>query len=137
MAFIRHTKDAEFYSLVHSVLAGSGNASCWIGVAGGGMRFRGAQVVAPWKEGKLPEKDDFQRVQCIDLSPSGLAYLADEPPTSPRLIIVLAVAPWICLLANVVRHDAEVHGDRTRHRVACRFSKRIGAHGEADGGGGW
>jgi hypothetical protein len=127
MILAEHTKDAKFYSLVHSVLEAERRRD--LDERRGGRRhpYRCLQLIAPAREARLPNKSEFRQVQCVDLSSSGLSYLSTEIPPSDRLIVVLRLDPFMCLLAEVVRHEELVHEGQMMHRVACRFSGRIEA----------
>jgi hypothetical protein len=127
MILAEHTKDAKFYSLVHSVLESERRRD--LDERRGGRRhaYRCLQLIAPAHEARMPDQSEFRQVQCVDLSSNGFAYLATEEPPSDRLIVVLGVEPFICLLADVVRREEVVHEGQRMHRVACRFSGRVEA----------
>ena len=127
MILSEHTKDAKFYSLVHSVLESERRRDLADRRGGRRHAYRCLQLIAPAHEARLPDKSEFRQVQCVDLSSSGFAYLATEEPPSDRLIVVLGLEPFICLLADVVRQEEVVHEGQRMHRVACRFSGRVEA----------
>src|SRR2546421_12389317 len=118
MILAEHTKDAKFYSLVHSVLAAERQRD--LNERRGGRRhaYRCLQLIAPAGEGRLPDKSEFRQVQCFDLSSSGLSYLTTELPASDRLIVVLGLEPFICLVAEVVRSEKVAHEGQSMYRVA-------------------
>ena len=127
MILAEHAKDAKFYSLVHTVLEAERRRD--LDERRGGPRhpYRCLQLIAPFIDGRLPDKSQFRQVQCVDLLANGFSYLAAEAPSSERLIVVLSLDPLICLVAHVVRCELRTHDDATLYRVGCRFSGRIEA----------
>ncbi len=125
MILAEHAKDAKFYSLVHTVLEAERRRD--LDERRGGRRhpYRCTQLIAPFVEGRLPDKSQFRQVQCVDLSANGFSYLAAEAPANERLIITLSLDPFICLLAQVVRCELRTQELGVVYRVACRFSGRI------------
>src|SRR5438128_939607 len=123
MILAEHTKDAKFYSLVHAVLEAERRRDLNERRDGRRHPYRCMQLIAP-ACGHLPDKSEFRQVQCVDLSPNGVSFLAAELPLANRLIVVLGLEPFICLLAEVVRREATTHEGRSMFRVACRFSGR-------------
>src|SRR5437588_12611092 len=100
MILAEHTKDAKFYSLVHSVLEAERQRD--LNERRGGRRhaYRCLQLIAPAGEGRLPDKSEFRQVQCFDLSSSGLLYLRREVPECGGLVAVLGLEPVLCLVAE-------------------------------------
>jgi hypothetical protein len=127
MILAEHTKDAKFYSLVHTVLEAERRRELCERRGGRRHPYRCLQLIAPFGEGQLPDKSQFRQVQCVDLSANGFSYLAVEAPTSERLIVMLSLDPFICLLAQVVRCEIRTQDEGILYRVACRFTGRIEA----------
>jgi hypothetical protein len=125
MILAEHTKDAKFYSLVHSVLEAERRRENDERRGGRRHSYRCLQLIAPFFDGRLPDKSQFRQVQCVDLSANGFSYVAAEAPSCDRLIVMLSLDPFICLLANVVRCELRHQEQAIIYRVACQFSGRI------------
>jgi hypothetical protein len=117
--------DASFFTLVHDVLAVERQRELQCRREGRRSPYRCLQLIAPLYYQQMPPPSHFRRMQCVDLSPGGLAYLSDEPPPTDRIVVALGDDPVVLLVARVTRHEREYRDGRSIFRVACRFTGRL------------
>jgi hypothetical protein len=117
--------DATFFTLVHDVLAAERQRELQCRREGRRSPYRCLQLIAPLYYNQMPAPSHFSRMQCVDLSPGGLAYLSDEPPPTDRIVVALGDDPVVMLIARVTRQERERHNGRSMYRVACRFIGRL------------
>jgi hypothetical protein len=129
---IRETTDATLFSLVHGVLEAERQREAKERREGRRHSYRCLQLIAPLRDGELPDQSMFQPMQCVDLSAGGLAYLTPELPDSQQLIVALGTVPFLFLTAQIVRHERVVREGQATYRVACRFTGRIVDRGAGD-----
>jgi len=83
------------------------------------------QKISPILNGKLPTRSQFREVQCYDISTGGIAYLAEEPPASDQLVVVLGSPPrLIFLTAEVVYVSPTVQNGKPMYRIGCKYTGR-------------
>jgi len=87
--------------------------------------FHCMQLIAPVIDGRMPDQSMFRRVQCLDLSQNGFAYLSPEPPTEESLIVALGSVPFTFLSAQVMHHRPIAQGSAIEYLVGCRFTGRL------------
>ncbi len=124
---VQSAADAGFYSLVHEVLQAEKDR--------GGENRRGedrrtfdcVQLIAPYREGRLPDAAEFRQVRCQDLSPGGFSYLDRDPPEHHQVIVALGRAPFIFVTAKVAHHVPVLRGERTEYLIGCRFTGKLEA----------
>jgi hypothetical protein len=118
--------DASFYALVHHVLeAQQGTETMTERRENERHVFTSLHFVAPYRDRSLPSESEFQQVLCKDLSPSGLSYVAAEPPTTENVVVAMGAEAPIFFAATVVRHRPLLLADRALTLVAVRFMARL------------
>jgi len=117
--------DANFFALVHNVLESNRLAGVVDPRDNRRREFACLQCVAPYRDGRLPDQTEFERVLCRDLSPTGFSYLASAPPDCEYLVVALGPSPSIILSAQVVHHWPVQADGELRLVVGCRFISRI------------
>ncbi len=122
---IQSVADAGFFSLVHEVLEAEKQPATDDRRGGHRESFDCIQLIAPYHAGRLPSAAEFHHVRCQDLSPSGMSYVDNQPPSHNQLLILLGPAPFIFLTAEVAHQVPVVNGDRTEHLIGCRFTGRL------------
>jgi len=96
--------DANFYRLIHRMLATPRDN-------GGAERrseqrnaYRVAQRVAPWDGSTFPDETEFVQVQCHDLTRAGFSFVAPTEPRFHTLVVEFSVPPEVLYLsAQVLR----------------------------------
>jgi diguanylate cyclase (GGDEF)-like protein len=90
--------------------------------------FSEKQFIAPYcGHGPLPEQEEFQAVQCHDLSAGGLSYLCDEPPDFQKFVVRLGKGLETCYVVARVANVVDIGTpDQPRYRVGCCFVERLG-----------
>ncbi len=115
--------DVTVYSLVHRILEAERARDTEERRAGRRHAYRCTQWVAAVAEN--PSGDlKFRPVFCVELSATGLLYLANTAPHGEELIVELGSERPIRLRAGVVRIEQTIQFGRLVHRVACRFTDR-------------
>jgi hypothetical protein len=121
-----NASDLSFYALVHHVLESSREYDEIAERRTGRRRtFSCLQWLAPYHDGKLPEVEEFSRVQCVDLSSSGFSFLADESAQFEYIVVGLGNPPTLFLSAEVVRRTIVPYEGQNRLRIGCRFVARL------------
>ncbi len=121
----REWADATFFTLVHDVLAVERQRELQCRREGQRSPYQCLQLIAPLHCDLMPAPSQFARVQCVDLSPGGLAYLSDEPPATEQIVVALGTEPVLLLIARVTRHERIFRNGRSKFRVACHFTGRF------------
>jgi len=119
------TRDPDFFAAVHQMVERDQTARQRERRGGDRRPYECLQLVAPYRDEKLPDQSQFIRVQCQDLSAGGFSYLVPEAPDYQHLIVALGAVPFTFLIAQVMRHATVVHGDASEFLVGCRFTGRI------------
>jgi hypothetical protein len=84
------------------------------------------QMIAPYINGALPERDAFRPVQCQDLSTGGFSFYLSEPPQYDRLVVALSnPSQTIFLTAAIVHYSPVAESDEPLYLCGCRFLGRI------------
>jgi PAS domain S-box-containing protein len=84
------------------------------------------QVVAPFDDGKLPERTLFREVRCRDISPTGFSYLTPVAPDYKRLVVAFGAPPALMYLAAEVVHVSPfVFNGCNVFVVGCRYMGRL------------
>ncbi len=87
--------------------------------------FRCTQLMAPFDGEQMPAASAFVQVDCHDISSGGFAYYASELPEHEYLMLALGRAPFLFLVARVVRSEVVELADRVEYLIGCRLVKRI------------
>lgn len=120
----QETSDANFFALVHHVLEQHRDTRDEKREHNR-FAFSALQFVAPYRDGRLPRREDFQHVVCHDISPAGFSYVSAKPPECEFLIAALGAAPFLFLSARVAHERPLVVVGRTFRLVGCRFLTRL------------
>jgi hypothetical protein len=84
------------------------------------------QMIAPYRNGVLPQREDFRPVQCQDLSTGGFSFYFPDLPDFDRLVVALSTSTQsIHLTAAVAHSKATTTSEGTLHLVGCRFLGRV------------
>lgn len=118
--------DAELYNAIHSAIAEQPQLRAKSERrTGERMAFRCIQLLAPYDGQTLPAQEDYSRVRCHDLSPSGFSYLADARPAALKLVAALGRTPFRFFIAEVVNQRVVERDGRRKILVGCRFVGRV------------
>jgi hypothetical protein len=97
--------DAEFYRLVHTLLQARGSREGTERRAHERTPVWAKQRIAPIWGDKLPTRDQFQEVVCLDISVSGFAFLNQKPPDFRFVVADFGIPPHgVYVLAEVVHY---------------------------------
>jgi len=90
------------------------------------------QKIAPIYGDQMPDWNDFEEVQCGDLSGGGISIWMAEQPSFRELIVALGRPPAVAHFAarivyvREVRHGCEVRrAGRWMYQVGCQFLRRV------------
>jgi hypothetical protein len=83
------------------------------------------QLLAPFRDGRLPSQAEFVAVLCRDLSSGGFSFLAEKRVDFQQVIVALGPVPFKFFTATVVNQTRTHTHQRPMIRVGCRFSGRI------------
>ena len=124
---MRHDSDfdGDFFSLVHDLLREQQEAATDERRAHDRRQYTCLQLVAPYVPGKPLQSGDFDKRMFDDLSETGFAYFAPQPPETQQVAVALGVAPFTFLTANVVNRALADGPDGTQYRIGCRFTGRL------------
>ena len=118
--------DVSFYALVHHVLESSRDYDESIERrTGRRRRYSCLQWVAPYRDGRLPQADEFLRVQCVDLASGGFSFLAEDTGDHEFMIVALGDPPSLFISAEVVRRAVVPFEGEDRVRIGCRFMAKL------------
>ncbi|MDY0169639.1 MAG: PAS domain S-box protein [Thermoguttaceae bacterium] len=85
-----------------------------------------SQRVAPVIKGELPDKEDFEEIECNDIAAGGFSFFAAQPPKSDSLIVALGTAPKITYLMAQVAHITRLtRNGRRMYLIGCSYTGRI------------
>jgi len=86
-------------------------------------RFSCTQLIAECSDDRYrPSAKEFEKRECYDISPKGLAYFSPFEPSNSHVMVALGKAPFLFLLAKVCRSKQLDDG---RWLVGCRFLKKL------------
>lgn len=120
--------DADFFAMVHRLIGPREDDPGTERRTNNRRPFRAVQWVAPSRPGQAPTARDFVEVECFDLSTSGIAYYADEPPSTPHLVFGLGTEGARFYVQAEVAHFRRVPTPTgPRFLVGCRFRGKLGA----------
>ncbi len=121
----REHSDATFFSLVHHVLEASKTEQDQERRDNKRHQFSCTQLLAPYRDGRMPGQEQFQHIRCHDLSPTGFSFYSAEPYVEKDLIVALGKIPFIFISAEVVhQRPVDLDGEQVL-LVGCRFIARI------------
>jgi hypothetical protein len=87
--------------------------------------FECVQLLAPFRDGRLPSQAEFRSVLCRDLSSGGFSFLVENRPDFEQVIVALGPVPFKFFTAAVVNQTRTRTHQRPMIRVGCRFSGRV------------
>jgi diguanylate cyclase (GGDEF)-like protein len=80
------------------------------------------QRIAPFVDGKFPDRDLFHLVNCEDLSPQGFTYLLPEAPGYDKVLLALGEDRDRAYTSATVKHCRNIGSDSAPvFRVTCEF----------------
>lgn len=116
--------DAQLFELLNGVLASRR----------GEDRRRGArhaygcrQLLAPLVGEELPDQSAFFHVHCQDLSAGGFSFITTDMPPGDRLVVALGRAPFMLVVAHIVRVEVTQLTSGVQYTIGCRFVNRVEA----------
>ncbi len=96
--------------------------------AAAGSRKRVYQWIAPCPAGQLPDQSMFYRVQCADLSRTGIAFFSYEPLECEEIIAALGTTDDAVYVKCKVLENLPVADEcGPRYHVRCQFVERYDA----------
>lgn len=125
---VDYAKDAKFFEFVHQLARRSGDQEC----RSSERRYRERrpypydQYVAPFRAGRMPEAEDFERVRCHDLSTCGFSFLTSRLPNHDLIVAAFGTPPGFTYLTAQIRYAKRVsHTGCSMFQVGCQFLGRI------------
>ena len=86
---------------------------------------RKLQRIAPYVDGKFPERGLFCEIECQDLKPTGFSYFLDEEPEYEMLVMAIGSGAQAKYMTAVVKDCVQVTWDaHPLYRVTCEFTSR-------------
>jgi PAS domain S-box-containing protein len=84
------------------------------------------QAVGHVFDGRLPDRAEFQSVECNDIAPSGFSFFSTGPPQSDTLVVALGNPPRLTYLSAQVIHATRVQCDgQPKFLVGCAYLGRV------------
>ncbi len=88
--------------------------------------FGSLQEIAEVVDGKMPHRNAFEVVHCVDLSRTGLAFYRTTPPQHDSLVVALGNSPDpTYLAARIVRTSQRTRQGQVSFLVGCQFTGRV------------
>lgn len=123
---VDYAKDEQFFEFVHELAHRPGSGR------GSERRDRQRrpypchQFVAPFRDARMPENDEYQPVLCHDLSTGGFSYFTDELPDHDLIVVAFGAAPKFTYITAQVRYAKRVaQGASALFQIGCMFLGRI------------
>lgn len=117
--------DVDLFTAIHAAIAEQKTVQSDERRSGQRKAYRCIQLLAPFDGEKLPLQEDYSRVRCHDLSPTGFSYLADARPAAKQLVAALGRTPFRFFIAEVVNQRIVERDGRRKILVGCRFVGRV------------
>lgn len=117
--------DAGLFTAIHAAIAEQKTSKTTERRSGERRDFRCQQLLAPFDGVTLPAQEDYSRVRCHDLSPTGFSYYADARPAAKKLVAALGRTPFRFFVAEVVNQRIVERDGKRKILVGCRFIGRI------------
>ena len=117
--------DANFFALVHHVLESTRSDAPRDQRICNRHPFTCDQYVAPFRDGRMPSSQDFDRVQFQDLSPSGFSFYSPHEFDCEYLVAALGVAPYLYVSAAIVHTWPELVKGQQLFFIGCRILSRL------------
>ena len=122
--------DASFFNLVHDLIEAEKQRSA-DALSSSDHRsaerhaFACQQLLAPFRQRRLPSQAEFRPVLCQDLSPGGFAFFLSDRPDFDELIVALGQVPFQFFTAQVQNQTRTRVKRSLGYRIGCRFTGRI------------
>jgi hypothetical protein len=117
--------DANFFALVHHVLESERKDTQREQRDKSRQPFSCLQYAAVYRDGVLPNRNDFFPILCSDLSSGGVSFLTNRTLTDQFLVLALGVKPQMFLSAQIVNQSMEKIAGQQVQRVGCQFAGRL------------
>jgi hypothetical protein len=117
--------DVDLFTALHAAIAEQTPAAPTDRRQSERRAYQCAQFLAPFDGARLPLQEEYSRVMCHDLSPSGFSYLADARPGTEQLVAALGRTPFKFFVAQVVNQRLVEHHRQAKILVGCRFVSRV------------
>ncbi len=126
--------DTNFFARVHELLEAERQRLADTPSTAGGNKnhrqsdrrpFDGVQLLAPYRDGRLPSQADFRLVHFRDLSSGGFSFLSEDRTDFEHVIVALGQVPFKFFAASVVNQTRTRTRQGPMFRVGCRFSGRV------------
>jgi len=83
------------------------------------------QLIAPIKNGQLPQRSAFREIRCRDIAAGGFSFLTAEMPAEKELVVAFGVGTNLTFLTAKVVHSAEETRDGKKlYLVGCQYTGR-------------
>jgi hypothetical protein len=125
MSYSDVVADVELFTALHSAIAEQADVAPSDRRQTERRAYECAQFLAPFDGVRLPLQEDYARVMCHDLSPSGFSFLADARPGTRQLVAALGCTPFKFFVAEVVNQRLVEHERQAKILVGCRFVSRV------------
>jgi hypothetical protein len=91
--------------------------------------YRCPQFVAPYAADRIPKRETFQEVDCLDISNRGIAFVADFRPATETIVITTGDEPNVVYRTARIVHVHELNENGApQFRVGCEFIGRLSRH---------
>jgi PAS domain S-box-containing protein len=83
------------------------------------------QLIAPIKNGQLPQRTAFREIRCRDIAAGGFSFLTAELPAEKELVVAFGVGTNLTFLTAKVVHSAEeVRDGKKLYLIGCQYTGR-------------
>ena len=91
--------------------------------------YRCPQFVAPYAADRIPKRETFQEVDCVDISNRGIAFVAAFRPATETIVITTGDEPNVVYRTARIVHVRELNENGApQYRVGCEFIGRLSRH---------
>ena len=90
------------------------------------FRYEAWQHVAPMHDGELPFADDFEAVECRDLSRAGFSFFTEDLPTADMLVVAMGTPPDLRFFtARVAGSPTASRNGKVGYQIECEFVSKL------------
>jgi PAS domain S-box-containing protein len=83
------------------------------------------QLIAPIKDGKLPQRSAFREIRCRDIAAGGFSFLTPEQPADKELVVAFGVGTNLTFLTARIVHRAEqIKDGKKLYLIGCQYTGR-------------
>ena len=83
------------------------------------------QLIAPIRNGVLPQRSAFREIRCRDIAAGGFSFLAPEVPSETELVVAFGVGTNLTFLtAKVVHTASQTHNGKSVYTIGCQYTGR-------------